>query len=118
MEPEIILFICAGCLFAFLLFLYTLIAFESRKRDKRYTEKLLNTYSKDNVRKMEYDTAYYDKKAEWFINGEDAERQVTFDDLLNENGGDVINSDKALFVHLEAKGIEDICGNYEPGNDK
>lgn len=117
MEPEIILFICSGCLFVFLLFLYMLIAFESRKRDKRYVEKLLKTYSKDNVRKMEYDTAYYDKKAEWFINGEDADRQVTIDDVLSENG-DVSNFDKALFVHLEAKGIEDICGNYDPGNDK
>lgn len=118
MKPEIILFICSGCLFVFLWFLYALIAFESRKRDKRYKEKLLKNYSNDNIRKMEYDTAFYDKKAEWFIKGEDSDRQVTIDDILNENVDGAADCDKAIFVHLEVKGIEDICGNYSPGNEE
>lgn len=118
MTPEIILFICTGCLFVFLLFIYMFIAIGSRKRDKRNMEKLLKTYNDDAVRKMEYDTAYYDKNADWFINGESSDRQVTIDDLLSESDEDSASSDKALFVHVEAEGIEDIHGNYHPGNDK
>lgn len=81
-------------------------------------EKLLKTYNNDNVRKMEYDTAFYDKKAEWFMSGEDSARQVTIDDILSENDEENSNSDQELFLHLEVKGIENICGNYSPGNEE
>lgn len=116
MKPEYILLICAGGVFLSLLLIYALVALERYKSEKKNKEKLHKSYSGENLRKMEYDVAYYDKNFKFNSNRE-TERQVTIDDLLVENSGNEIKtSDAAVFTQIEDEGVEEIVGTYKPEN--
>ncbi len=116
MKPEYILLICAGGVFLSLLLIYSLVALERAKSDKKNKEKLHKSYSEENLCKMEYDVAFYDKNFKFNSNRE-TERQVTIDDLLVENSGNEIKtSDAAVFTQIEDEGVEEIVGTYKPEN--
>lgn len=115
MKPEYILLICAGGVFLSILLVYLLVALERAKSDKKNREKLHKSYSEENLRKMEYDVAYYDKKSFKFNYNRDVERQVTIDDLLVESADDALKtSDSAVFTQIEDDGVEEIVGKYKP----
>ena len=117
MKPEYILLICAGGVFLMLLLIYSLVALERYKSEKKNKEKLHKSYSDENLRKMEYDVAYYDKNSFRFNNNRETERQVTIDDLLVESGDDSIKtSDAAVFTQIEDVGVEEIVGTFTPEN--
>ena len=117
MKPEYILLICAGGVFLSLLLIYSLVALERAKSNKKNKEKLHKSYSEDNLRKMEYDVAYYDKNFKFNSNRESERQQVTIDDLLVENSGNAIRtSDAAVFTQIEDEGVEEIVGTYKPEN--
>ncbi|MDE7163727.1 MAG: hypothetical protein K2O44_06635 [Clostridia bacterium] len=117
MKPEFILLICAGGVFLSLLLIYSLVALERSKSEKKNREKLHKSYSDENLRKMEYDVAYYDKNSFRFTTSRETERQVTIDDLLVENSdGAIKTSDAAVFTQIEDEGAEEIVGTYKPEN--
>lgn len=117
MKPEYILLICAGGVFLSLLLVYLLVALERSKSEKKNKQNLHKTYMEENLRKMEYDVAYYDKKSFKFNYNRDTERQVTIDDLLVENSDDAIKtSDAAVFTQIEDEGVEEIVGTFKPEN--
>lgn len=112
MKPEYILLICAGGVFALMLFVYMLYALEKAKFEKRNKEKLYKSYLPENLSKMEYDVAFYDKNVFTFNNGE-TERQVTIDDLLSEDSADLSKmTEDSVFAQVEEGGVEEITGRF------
>lgn len=117
MKPEYILLICAGGVFALLLFIYLIYAIEKAKANRRNREMIFKSYSPENLQKMEYDVAFYDKNVFSYSYGREAERQVTIDDLLTEEDDNLTQmSEEAVFAQVEDKGVEEIKGNFNPAN--
>lgn len=117
MKPEYILLISAGGVFLLLLFIYLLVAFERYKKNKAERQKLQESYSDENLSKMEYDVAYYDKKSFKLNYNTETERQVTIDDLIAEESSELDDSaEKAIFAQVEDEGVEEIKGTYKPSN--
>ncbi len=114
MKPEYILLICAGGVFALMLFVYMLYAIEKSKYEKRNRDKLYTSYSPENLCKMEYDVAFYDKNV-FNFNSREAERQVTIDDLLGDEADDLTQlTEESVFAQIEESGVEEIRGGYNP----
>ncbi len=114
MKAEHVLLICAGSIFLLLLVVYLIIALEQGKINRRNHEILLKSYSKENLRKMEYDVAFYEKNV--FLpkfNNED-ERQVTVDDVLMENEDMSRLAEEAVFATVESERSEEVRGNFNP----
>lgn len=117
MEPEYILLICAGGVFLSILLVYSLVALERAKSEKKNRINLHKSYAEENLRKMEYDVAFYDKNSFKFNYNRETERQVTIDDVLSENSPDAIKtSDAAVFTQIEDEGVEEIIGTFNPKN--
>lgn len=113
MKPEYILLICAGGVFALLVFIYLIYAVEKSKSNRRNKEKLFKSYLPENLRKMEYDVAFYDKNVFHYGYGRETERQVTIDDLLSEEDDNFTQvAEEAVFTQVEDKGVEQISGNF------
>ena len=114
MKPEYILLICAGGVFALILFIYLLYAIEKAKFEKRNKEKLYKAYSPEKLSKMEYDVAFYNKNV-FNLSNSDSERQVTIDDLLGEDSSDMTKlTEDSVFAQVEEGGVEEITGRYSP----
>lgn len=111
MKPEYILLIVAGGVFLVLVFFYLLTAYETRKNKNRITDKILKSYTEENLRQMEYDVVFYDEKIHGHREG-DEEKQVTIEDLLSQSVE--VNSPNAspVYIQLEDKGVEEIVGTY------
>ncbi len=114
MKPEYILLISAGGVFLLLVLIYMLYAIETSKSAKRNKQNIYKSYLPENLCKMEYDVSFYDKNVFIFNNRENA-RQVTIDDLLNEESDDMTKmSEDSVFAQVEEGGIEEIKGNFNP----
>ena len=115
MKPEYILLICAGGTFLILLLTYLIVAAQRAKADKRNKTLLSYFFNDENLRKMEYDVAFYEKNVFWFNFTRENERQVTIDDLLIQNAGDMSRlTEEAVFTQLEDEGVEEVKGTYRP----
>ena len=113
MKAEYILLICAGGVFLALFLIYLIYALETSKAEKRNRVKLEKSYSDGNLKKMEYDVAFYDKNAIKINYTPSDDRQVTLDGLLNattENRAK--QKDNALFAHVEDEGVQEIKGKF------
>ncbi len=119
MKPEYILLIACGGVFVFFLFLYFLVAHERRKAAKSLANRIIKAYSDKSLKKMEYDVAFYDGKTYNFLSDQEAERQVTIDDVLNSAGKDERKiAEEAIFSQVEYGGNEEIIGTYNPEQAK
>lgn len=117
MKPEYILLICAGGVFALLVFIYVIYAVEKAKAYRRNKDKILKSYLPENLQKMEYDVAFYDKNVFNYGYGSELERQVTIDDILTEDADNTTQvAEEAVFTQVEDKGVEHIKGNFNSGN--
>ena len=113
MEAEYILLISSGGVFLLLLFVYLIVAFERYKKARRDRESLHKSYSDENLQKMEYDVAYYDKKSFKLYYNTESPRQVTFEDLIEGTAEETDSAEKAIFTHVEDEGVEEIKGTYK-----
>lgn len=117
MKPEYILLICAGGVFVLLVFIELLYAIEKAKINKRNKEKILKSYLPENLQKMEYDVAFYDKDVFNYGYSREAERQVTIDDILSDGEDSVTQiAEEAVFSQVEDSGVEQIKGKFNPAN--
>ena len=117
MKPEYILLICAGGVFFLLVFIYVIYAIERVKAHRRNKEKIYKSYAPENLCKMEYDVAFYDKHVFHYGYNREAERQVTIDDLLSEDSDNMTQvTEEAVFTQVEDKSVEQINGSYNPSN--
>lgn len=117
MKPEYVLLICAGGVFALLVFIYLIYAVERAKANRRNKEKIYKSYSPENLQRMEYDVAFYDKNVFNYGYVRESERQVTIDDLLSEDDDNFTQeAEDAVFAQVEDKGVEKIKGNFNPAN--
>lgn len=109
---QYIVLIVSGGIFGFLLLLYGVLAIEKDKLNKRNNEKLSDSYKEKNLRKMEYDIAFYDGKHSRRENVS----QVAMDDLLSDGKAseEAQLSENAVFAQIEYEGIKEIKGNYNP----
>lgn len=114
METEYILLICAGGVFLILLLAYIIAAAQRTKADKRNRTLLSYYFNDENLRKMEYDVAFYEKNVFWINFTRENERQVTIDDLLIETGDLSRLNEEAVFTQLEDEGVEEVKGTYKP----
>lgn len=115
MKHEYILLICAGGVFLLLVFIYFIYAIEKRKAEKRNKNNIYKSYSPENLQKMEYDVAFYDKNVFNYGYSREAERQVTIDDLLGDETDNVTQmTEEAVFAQVEDRSVEQIKGNYNP----
>lgn len=106
--------ISCGAVFAFLFLLYLLVALE-REHSRRILQNTLHkAYADKNLRKMEYDIAFYDEATYRPMSETDAERQVTIDELLKENEKVKQKKDNTLFAPVENEEIDEIKGTYRP----
>lgn len=113
MKPEYIMMICAGGVFALLLLIYFVYAIEKGKAKKRNREKLYKSYLPENLSKLEYDVAFYDKNVFYLNYNSAAERQVTIDDILGDGSEDLSRvTEDAVFAQVEEKGVELITGKF------
>ena len=113
MEWQYILLICAGGVFLLITIVYLLAALDRKNADKRNMNAILDSYSEEKLRKMEYDTAFYDKNVFKASFVRDSERQVTIDDVLAETDDDMTQlAEQAVFTQVEDEGKEVIRGNY------
>lgn len=113
MKPEYILLICAGGVFLLLVFIYLIYAVEKAKAYKRSKEKIFKSYLPENLQKMEYDVAFYDKNVFNYGYSREAERQVTIDDILSDDVENMTQvTEEAVFTQVEDKGVEHIKGNF------
>lgn len=117
MKPEYILLICAGSVFVLLVLIYMIYAIEKSKSERRNKENIIKSYMPENLQKMEYDVAFYDKNVFRYGYGKDTERQVTIDDILSEETDNMAQlTEDAVFAHVEDKGVQQIKGNYNRAN--
>lgn len=109
---QYIILIVSGGVFGFLLLLYGALAIERDKLNKRNNEKLADSYKEQNLRKMEYDIAFYDGSNR----GTENVSQVAMDDLLSDGKAseEAHLSERAVFTQIEYEGIKEIKGNYNP----
>lgn len=115
MEPEYILLIVAGGVFALLLLICCLIEFKRSSQHLHDKEQLLKSYSSDNLKTMEYDVAFYDKKDLKLDFNTVGDEQMTIDDVLNQaDDHKEEKMKKAVFSQLEEHGLQVIKGNYRP----
>lgn len=114
MEPEYILLITGGGVFVLLLFIYLIYAIEKAKAEHRNRTNMLKSYLPENLQKMEYDVAFYDKNVfQYGGNSREAARQVTIDDLLSDEADNITQmTEEAVFTQVEDKGMEQITGRY------
>lgn len=115
MEPEYILLICAGGVLLLLLLVYLIAALEIAKVERRNLLSIYSSYSEENLKRMEYDIAFYDRNSFKLNYSSDTTRQVTIDDVL---GGEEENAAKlaenAVFTQVEDKGVEVVSGRFNP----
>ncbi len=113
MKSEYILLICAGGVFVLLVFIYLIYAIEKAQANKRNKENIAKSYLPENLQKMEYDVAFYDKNVFHYGYNSDAARQVTIDDLLSDESDNLTQmTEEAVFAQVEDKGVEHIKGNF------
>lgn len=112
MEFQYIILIVAGSVFVFLMLIYTVVAIERCKRDKRNAGKLAASYAENNLRRMEYDVALYDGSD----SASESVSQVAMDDLFSENNvnDETRYSGAAILGSVEYEGVEEIKGEYDP----
>lgn len=117
MELEYILMICAGGVFLLLVFIYMIYAIEMAKANRRNKEKIYKSYTPENLQKMEYDVAFYDKNVFKYTYAGEADRQVTIDDLLTDEPDNLSQmTEESVFTQVEDKGMEQITGKFDPAN--
>ena len=117
MKPEYILLICAGSVFFLLVFIYFIYAVEKAKYKHRDMENIYKSYLPENLHKMEFDVAFYDKNVFHYGYGQESERQVTIDDILTEENDDAAHiTEEAVFTQVEDKGVEKIYGKFNRDN--
>lgn len=117
MELEYILLICAGGVFLLLVFIYMIYAIEKAKANRRIKEKIYKSYTPENLQKMEYDVAFYDKNVFKVSYASEADRQVTIDDLLTDEPDNIAQmTEEAVLTQVEDKGMEEIVGKFDPTN--
>lgn len=113
MAPEYILLIISGGIFVLLLFIYLIYAIEKAKAERRNRNNIAKSYLPENLSKLEYDVAFYEKNVFHYGYNREAERQVTIEDLMgDENDGVTQMSEEAVFTQVEDKGVEQITGNF------
>ena len=113
MAPEYILLICAGGVFALLLFIYLIYAIEKAKAEHRNKLNISKSYLPENLSKMEYDVAFYDKNVFQYGYQRESARQVTIDDILVDETDNMTQmTEEAVFTQVEDKGVEQITGNF------
>lgn len=112
MDVKTIVLICFGGVFAFILFMYILIAAETAKMEKKQKNNIVKSYSDGKLAKMEYDLAMYDDETKKLLNRTAENSQVTIDEIM---GNDAPSSaDAPLFAKIEDEGVEEIKGNFKP----
>lgn len=113
MELEYIIAICAGSVFLLLFLIYLILAHKRRKNGIELRKHLDRAYTPKNLKKMDYDLAYYDEEtAKRILDSKIAEEaQVTIDDILapfgkteNPSDGDDNDEDDS----------EELIGHYKP----
>lgn len=114
MAPEYILLISAGSVFVLLLFIYLIYAIEKAKIEHRNKVNIAKSYSPENLSKMEYDVAFYDKNVFHYGYSRNEEMQVTIDDILGDETDNMTQmAEGAVFTQVEDKGVEQIKGNFK-----
>ena len=114
MEPEYILLICAGGVFVLLLFIYLIYAIEKLKAEHRNKANIAKAYSPENLSKMEYDVAFYDKNVFHYGYKKEVETQVTIDDIMGDETDNATQmTEEAVFTQVEDKGVEQTKGNFK-----
>lgn len=107
--------IVAGGVFAVMLLICCLIEFRRARASIQDKERLQKAYSEDNLKKMEYDVAFYDKSDMKLDFNSIGDEQVTIDEVLNQGkGNSEEDAQKAVFTHFEDNGIKSIKGRYRP----
>jgi len=106
--------ISCGGLYAFLFFLYILVAYDNARVAKISQMKLYKYYSEKNLCKMEYDISYYYEEESVQEGGD---KQVSIDDLMRENE-DNLRKNGDFFKPIEYTGVEEVVGKYDPEKGK
>ncbi|MDE6690697.1 MAG: hypothetical protein K2K04_01885, partial [Clostridia bacterium] len=71
-------------------------------------------YLPENLSKMEYDVAFYDKNVFHYGYKPEAATQVTIDDIMSEETDNLNQiTEEAVFTQVEDKGVEQIKGNFK-----
>lgn len=117
MKPEFILMIIAGSIFVVMLLICCIVEFRRSNMHVREREQVKKSYEGENLKKMEYDVAFYDKK-EFKLNFNSVgDEQVTIDELLSEDKERAEKSaQRAVFTQLEEDGVDVIKGAYRPAD--
>ena len=119
MDVLYIVSIIIGGLFVLLFFSFLIAYARNEAKEKSRMAAIEKMYQSDDLLKMEYDNAVYDDEtAALLFGGANFERQVTIDEVLTEKRASVSaqSVEDSVFVKLDAEGIEEITGNYEPEN--
>lgn len=122
MKTAYIVAIVISVLFFALLAIYWLVADRTRQKEEEKLRELENAYKPANLKKMEYDLAFYDDgTAMKMISGMPVgQKQVTIDDLISSNKGeddsDAFANKAVLNKIANDEGIEEITGHYNPEN--
>lgn len=107
MEFEYIVAIVAGGLFLLLLFIYCIIAKNKKIKQEKLEVELDKAYAPANLKKMDYDLAYYDDDTARRILNEKIieEEQVTIEDIIAPfSSGDDDDNDND----------DELVGRYKP----
>ena len=114
MKPEHILLIVAGGVYALMLFICCFIEFKKSSMRLHEKAQLHKSYDKDNLKKMEYDVAFYDRDELKLDFNSVGDEQVTIDDLLDQDETAEEKARRAIFAQYEDNGVKVIKGNYRP----
>lgn len=105
--------ICGGGIMLVLMLIYVVVAEKKKQSLRRNANQIIKSYSEENLRKMEYDVAFYDGDAFKIFRTEDTVRQVTIDEVLGSESLDLSEmTRKAIFSKVEDNGGEVIKGKY------
>ena len=99
----------------FAVMLLTCCVIEYKRARARHMDnvRLYKAYSDENLKKMEYDVAFYDKESLKLDFNFVGDEQVTIDELLNQGKiNEKDSAQKAIFTHYEDEGVKPVKGRY------
>lgn len=105
--------IVAAGVFAVMLLICCVIEYKRARTRHMENMQLYKAYSDENLKKMEFDVAFYDKDSLKLDFNSVGDEQVTIDELLNQskiNEKDI--AQKAIFTHYEDEGVKSVKGRY------
>lgn len=118
MKPEYVLLISAGGVFALLLLIYMITAIYQYRKNKRKQRAIIESYSDENIRRMDYDFAFSSDGSFGPLHAAEP-GQVTIDEVLDAteidaNAAAARPVSDANFSKIENEGVEEITGTYKP----